>query len=223
MPRLIPSPIFKPYLLGEIYAGNKLQTRRVALPQPLLVTGSGMRVYRDEDFKKSWRGPGGCDQSMDPTADCPFGGKGARWYFREGIANYCGGIKYRLDDEVHLDANWCWQRTTLPSIHMPSGLARRFARVTAVRVERLQSISEADAWAEGVGAYAASLQQGSKKHRGAVDAARFRGLNRGKDAIAWFSLLWDSINAERGHGWATNPWVWVYEFVLISREEAMAA
>ena len=27
-----------------------------------------------------------------------------------------------------------------------------------------------------------------------------------------FMLLWDSINAKRGYGWDTDPWVWVVEF-----------
>jgi hypothetical protein len=30
--------------------------------------------------------------------------------------------------------------------------------------------------------------------------------------IEQFELLWDSLNAKRGYGWDTNPWVWVYTF-----------
>jgi hypothetical protein len=27
-----------------------------------------------------------------------------------------------------------------------------------------------------------------------------------------FKHVWDKLNAKRGYGWDTNPWVWVYEF-----------
>lgn len=33
-----------------------------------------------------------------------------------------------------------------------------------------------------------------------------------------FADLWDSLNAKRGFGWDTNPWVWVYEFERIGAE-----
>lgn len=29
---------------------------------------------------------------------------------------------------------------------------------------------------------------------------------------------WDALNAERGYPWADNPWVWVYDFKLLSEE-----
>lgn len=31
-------------------------------------------------------------------------------------------------------------------------------------------------------------------------------------AVGAYRDLWDSINAKRGHPWASNPWVWVVEF-----------
>ncbi|MBF0339425.1 MAG: hypothetical protein HQL95_00500 [Magnetococcales bacterium] len=34
----------------------------------------------------------------------------------------------------------------------------------------------------------------------------------GSSAKLAFQGLWDAINAKRGHGWDTNPWVWVIEF-----------
>jgi len=35
--------------------------------------------------------------------------------------------------------------------------------------------------------------------------------------LAW-NGLWDSINAKRGYGWDVNPWVWCYDFKVISTE-----
>ena len=82
-----------------------------------------------------------------------------------------------------------------PSIHMPKEAARIFLRVTDVRVERLQDITEEDARAEGVIAEAHddfSHTYPSHKHA--------------------FHKLWNSINLTRGYGWCSNPWVWVIEF-----------
>jgi hypothetical protein len=63
--------------------------------------------------------------------------------------------------------------------------------VESIRVERVQDISEADAWAEGF-----PDPDGANRER--EDRARY-----------WFRNLWDSLNAGRGYGWDANPWVWV--------------
>jgi len=79
---------------------------------------------------------------------------------------------------------------------MPRWAARIVRPITGVRVERLQDISEADARAEGF-------------H---IDARSGRVMS----AIDSFSMAWDAIYADRGMGWAVNPWVVVYEFGGIS-------
>lgn len=73
--------------------------------------------------------------------------------------------------------------------------ARIWLRVTGVRAERLQGITEADAIAEGA------------LH--GVDASW--GGN-GAYAQGRCQFLWDMLNAKRGYPWKDNPWVWVYEF-----------
>lgn len=40
-------------------------------------------------------------------------------------------------------------------------------------------------------------------------------------AIKRFRNLWDKINTKRGYGWDVNPWVWVYEFEKITKEQAV--
>lgn len=53
---------------------------------------------------------------------------------------------------------------------------------------------------------------------------------RGRDDIfEWFCdpqesfrTLWDSINAQRGFGWASNPWVWVVSFLRAQEQRAAA-
>ncbi len=73
-----------------------------------------------------------------------------------------------------------------PSIHMPKRYARIWLEVTGVRVQRLQDMTCADAGKEGLGF--------------------------GSTAYRNFQELWDTLNAKRGHGWDTNPFVWVITF-----------
>jgi hypothetical protein len=86
-----------------------------------------------------------------------------------------------------------------PSIHMPKEAARIFLKVTDVRVERLQDITEEDAIAEGMS-------------KTLVDGVIFIS------AKGNFHVLWDSLNIKRGYGWEDNPWVWVIEFERVEVE-----
>lgn len=80
-----------------------------------------------------------------------------------------------------------WHRR--PSLFMPRVAARTILEVTAVRVERLQAISQQDAMAEG---YALPPPP-------CLD-----------DPRNWYRRLWDQING--AGSWDANPWVWVISF-----------
>lgn len=81
-----------------------------------------------------------------------------------------------------------------PSIHMPKEIARIWLKVTDVRVERLQRITETQAQAEGCNS----------------------GLLTGPCSARWqFENLWNSAIKKSDidkYGWAANPLVWVIEF-----------
>jgi hypothetical protein len=89
-------------------------------------------------------------------------------------------------------------------IHMPRWAARLLLEIVAVRAERLQEISEADAIAEGMGSGGPVIK--SEQFGAYMPHARYS-----------YALLWDRLNAERGHPWAANEWVGVYTF---KRKEA---
>lgn len=94
------------------------------------------------------------------------------------------------------DRGFSWR----PSIHMPRWAARYLLDVTAVRVERLQDISEEDARAEGV-----------KRDDGQwVDDD---GRTRSNYRLA-FQRLWTSIYG--AESWDANPWVGVTSFKLVT-------
>lgn len=114
-----------------------------------------------------------------------------------------------------------------PSIFMPRAAARLFLRVTDVHVERLQDISDADALAEGIRGFTKDGQlfkYAPADHEGAGPIWPWVECPRTPKAA--FEKLWNSINAKRDGGryaWGENPWVWVYTFERISKEEALAA
>lgn len=89
-----------------------------------------------------------------------------------------------------------------PSIHMPRWASRILLEITAVRVERLKDISEADAKAEGV-ELADGFQELWKGY-----AKNHHDLMH--SAAQSFASLWCSINGDGS--WDANPWVWVIEF-----------
>ena len=81
-----------------------------------------------------------------------------------------------------------------PSIHMPRWASRITLEVTAVKVERLQDISEADAKAEGAEPYRLPVHP-DREHLRHVDG---------------YHALWESINGPGS--WDANPWVWCVSF-----------
>ncbi len=101
-----------------------------------------------------------------------------------------------------------------PSIFMPKEAARIFLKVTNVRVERLQDISENDAIDEGIDFF-------NHGYGGSPVGIWYRNYKYGTNNCSpkySFQTLWDSINAKK-HPWESNPWVWVYEFERIEKPE----
>lgn len=118
----------------------------------------------------------------------------------------CGCYMYRATDEISGDAKWH------PSIHMPKEAARIWLKVTDVRVERLQEITEDGAKAEG-----------------AIDNIGFihspeNEYDRIHTARENFIEIWDSTIKKSdfdSYGWAANPWVWVIEFERCEKPEGV--
>ena len=102
-----------------------------------------------------------------------------------------------------------------PSIHMPREAARIFLRVTNVRVERVQEITEDEVFAEGLSPW--DDRCADENWRPTFNDPDIGGSPQ---MIQGFSILWDELYKKRGYSWESNPWVWVYEFERISKEEA---
>ncbi len=90
-----------------------------------------------------------------------------------------------------------------PSIHMPKEAARIWLKVTDVRVERLQEITEVQAKAEGCNS---GLLIGACTARGQ------------------FEDLWNSTIKKpdlNRYGWSANPYVWIIEFERCEKPEGV--
>lgn len=171
-------------MVRAILAGQKTQTRRLLKPAP---SGS---------FS-----PAG----LLLTMRAPYGDAGSRLWVREnGWERPARDLREGADtwrpyyfDADGEDPAWLKEHgfRRRPSIHMPRRFCRLVLEVTDVRVEQLQMISEADARAEGM--RDATLGPGQIHYVGGVVTA--------------FSVLWNSLNAERAP-WSSNPWVWVVSF-----------
>lgn len=92
-----------------------------------------------------------------------------------------------------------------PSIHLKKTDARLWLKCTDVRCERLQDISNEDALAEGIKVI---------ENDEAYFDYEFDGKN-GSCATprGSFFSLWSKLNGSESYD--SNPWVWVYEFVLL--------
>ncbi len=95
----------------------------------------------------------------------------------------------RIEDCKPDTSEWGWKERD--PAHMPRWASRTTLEIVAIRVERLQEISE-----EGAGAQGYPWGPGKR-------------ASPWKTAGEWFAFLWDSLNDNRGFGWDVNPWVWV--------------
>lgn len=136
------------------------------------------------------------------------------------------GYKASIANSEDSDEPW------KPSIHMPKEAARIWLKVTDVRVERLQDITEDGAKAEGMpdsfdypvdkaycplckGEGIIGTVDGHSLGHMDVDCPRCDSYrNR-------FENLWNSINQKclDYYGWDANPWVWVIEFERCEKPE----
>ena len=94
-----------------------------------------------------------------------------------------------------------------PSIHMPKEAARIFLKVTNVRVERLQEITDDGCIAEGV--YPSPCRKCNATF--GCDTCPDEGYHE----TDGFSELWNSTIKKSDldvYGWLANPYVWVVEF-----------
>lgn len=204
--------LFSAPMVRAILNGEKTQTRRIMKhpPRKVVVHGVGpMLAVPKHSGDESWLWPNARDEVL---AMCPRGKPGERLWVREAwrTVTEADALAPRELNEAHR----LWYEADArhqpgfgklrPSIHMPRWASRIMLEITDVRVERLDSISEADCWAEGIEEVMYDFDFDSNvtmanRLRCPVDNAK-----------PLFALLWESINGPGS--WDANPWLWAIEF-----------
>ena len=119
---------------------------------------------------------------------------------------------YKADGELRPKG---WRGTWHPSIHMPKEAARIWLRVTNVRVERLQEITENGAKAEGI-----SEEWARSWWKPTYNDPDSGGYPKYRDTFAY--EVWDSTIKKSDldrYGWDANPFVWVVSFERCEKPE----
>lgn len=101
-----------------------------------------------------------------------------------------------------------------PSIHMPKEAARIWLKVTDVRVERLNEITNDGCVAEGI--YPSNCR-GCNAAFGCDTC-----IDEGYSEIDEFTEVWNSTIKKSDldrYGWDASPWVWVIEFERCEKPE----
>lgn len=192
--------IFNTDMVKALMAGDKRATRR-----PVKIDyerGMNVPVVRGRNGEVSVL-------SFAPIAGlCPFVNFGDLIYVREtfrlfnhsdecGCSDYCscppsGTPFYFANCGGDSESKW------KPSIHMPRAASRLTLKVTDVRVERVQDITEEQAIKEGI----------NKHHQ----LPAFKSpIGYHTSPVYAFEELWNSIYGN----WEENPYVWVIEFEVI--------
>nr|DAR82848.1 MAG TPA: ASCH domain protein [Caudoviricetes sp.] len=188
--------LFNTEMVKAILDGRKTCTRRV-LKHPFEVHPNGFITK-----------PHGNDRLCPYT---PPYQPGDILYVRETwseIRNADGSHKkyvYKASDQYPFgESGYIIKFKWKPSIHMPKEAARIWLKVTDVRVERLQDITEDGTIKEGC-IYDTEYNLGK--------SARIRGH---------FADVWDSTIKRSDlstYGWGANPYVWVIEFERCEKQE----
>lgn len=176
--------LFNTEMVRAILDGRKSCTRRLVKPEPqgyFEVSEEPLYIY-DTDGNQ-----GKITPPYQPSDIL---------YVRESYSELTFGYVYKANGENidHLGNVIKWH----PSIHMPKEAARIWLKVTDVRVERLQEMTDDDAEAEGCFDYTSTA--------------------------LGFPDVWDSTIKKSdldSYGWTANPWVWVIEFERCEKPEGV--
>jgi hypothetical protein len=198
--------LFNTNMVRAIMDGRKTCTRRLIKPQweecPTCKYVHNEYIY-DKMAENVYCAR--CGYPMEPERRSPYQ-PGDILYVRETWCKYdddhiIDGRKYAykadaspISEEARKKFGYRWR----PSIHMPKEAARIWLKVTDVRVERLQDMTDDDAEAEGCFDYTSTA--------------------------LGFPDVWDSTIKKSDldrYGWDASPWVWVIEFERCEKPEGV--
>lgn len=214
-------------MVQAILAGKKTQMRSPVQPQPPGVLTKEQALTRALDGTDPY-GFRPYPLDAEIAAKAPYQPGDVLWVretWRWKTPSVLDETKYIYRADIHPadETEQKWR----PSIHMPREAARIFLRVTDVRVERLQDMTEDDAFAEGYKGCPAEhtryFPEGGAEPCFNLGICPFQyWYCQHSDPEGFGRDIWDKTikPADRDRfGWAANPWVWVYIFERIEKGE----
>lgn len=118
-----------------------------------------------------------------------------------------------IETDTETEKRTVWK----PSIHMPKKYARIFLKVTNVRVERLQDISDEDCIKEGI----VEVTKDNQVFKFCIydkkdySSTPWQDMPRNPQEV--YKKLWNSTSKD-GYKWEDNPYVFVYDFERIEKQ-----
>lgn len=186
--------IFSAAMAKALVAGRKTATRRLASNINAARVSQGDLLWVRENFRLEIGFDGMAPNTLLATSFTQM----PVWHEAD-----CGA-----PDPKYTKSPWGhpWGRLR-PSIHMPLWASRLTLEVSAIRRERLDSIDDAGAFAEGI----ESLTDinGAVCWRGAP-ALKWRGT-----PVDAYRDLWDHLNKDPAASFAAGPEVIVIEFLVV--------
>ena len=213
---------FSAAMVRALLAGTKTQTRRLLNPQPEMFpvdeAGTLCDVYcihvEGEAVPRIAMGSNGC--GVITLQKVPYA-VGDRLYVRDAwrvssAQDHLAGsklpwpltVEYLADGQGYFDGRYRHAR------YMPRWASRLWLEVTEVRVERLQSISEADSIAEGIEAVD---YNGEVRWRCYQDPDPLPAL-QWMDPRFSYRSLWRTLHTDPGKRWEDNPWIVAVSFAV---------
>ncbi|HDU6142406.1 hypothetical protein AAHU67_06645 [Klebsiella pneumoniae] len=203
--------IFNGEMVRALLSGRKTQTRRIIKD----CTVGRDQISKFIQIEKKFIGCYPEDVPELIRECCPYGIPGDRIWVREAFrvhsrATDVATLVYKASErnswteQTHrVPVAVCNKPATpekwTPSLHMPRWASRILLEITDVRVERLNSISQEDAQAEGLELTGWRPTYSDPDSGGEVMTPYDN-----------FAELWSSIYGDES--WQANPWVWVIEF-----------
>jgi hypothetical protein len=243
--------LFSAPMVRAILEGRKTVTRRAVKPlqQPeLMEDGTWFAVaqsHRRYGFGVSGPDARSCAEALAASQCCPYGKPGDRLWVRETW--YCdhsdvqrgpylqpadmvdldqaredGDLVYAADGLTPYEQE---QPTWKPSIHTPRWVSRILLEITAVRVERLQDISDEQAQAEGIIPVPKTTEDSHQFWRNyhlSGDGTFCVRTPKESFKSLWCHVAGGSFPKDEAaykaspHSWDANPWVWVVEFKQVT-------
>lgn len=171
-------PLFSGELRWAVRYGSKTQTRRLIKFNSMNPDGGGYKC------------PYGKVGDIAVMAEPLEAVRNPMWFDEENCEVYYSDDRFHryTSGNSMRDAHilWIWNNMHLTSMQMPTYAGRTIVRYTEIHPEKLQSITDEDALAEGV---------------------QLTGITRcAGEARDAFAKLWDRLNPKTP--WESDPWVW---------------